>query len=264
MKNLIYFLKDIIVKAGELALKIRATNLEINYKKDLSPVSNADILVEKFIKAQLKKISTTIPIISEESQYFSEFKINSFSSYKNHFWLVDPIDGSKNFIKNGNNFTINIALVKNHIPILGIIYEPFYQKLYYTDSNNKLHIESYQKIPKLSVLKNFTKQNFVVVLGNSKINHQTQKYLKENSLNQILYLPSSMKLCLIAEGLADIYPKFGPTMEWDLAAGQVLINSTGGKVLDLNNQELVYGKNNFINPYILAMSKQYFVKKHST
>ncbi len=249
------FLKEIILEAGELAIQTRKKELYTKYKQDRTPVTNADILISDFIYKKLKQLSPAIPVVSEEFPYKDLVQ----GRYEHVFWLVDPIDGTESFILNKENFTINIALIINSQPRLGFIYKPISKELYYTDHNRKICFEKNRQIQEGFCQIN-TKDRFVAVLGSKNFNQETIQYLKEYRIDDVEIIPSSIKLCFIAIGVADVYPKFGDTMQWDIAAGHALINASGGKIFNLSNDEIFYQVSDFHNSYLIAMSYQFFKK----
>ncbi|MDD9334827.1 MAG: 3'(2'),5'-bisphosphate nucleotidase CysQ [Rickettsiaceae bacterium] len=246
MLNLIKSLKSLITEAGGIALIRRDLGLIVSYKDDNSPVTNADKEISSFIYDGLKDLAPNIPVVCEERDIIA---LND-----NQFWLIDPIDGTKSYIKGEDTYTVNIALIKNGMPIIGFIYQPSVQKLYYTDANNALRIEqngvetSFDALPKT---------HYRAVVSSRSSNSDIKKFLKKHLITEIVTIPSSIKLCLVAEGKADIYPKFGPTMEWDIAAGHALIKASGGNIVDIDGNELVYQKKNFQNPHFYAYSRYF-------
>ncbi|NRB11385.1 MAG: 3'(2'),5'-bisphosphate nucleotidase CysQ [Rickettsiaceae bacterium] len=248
-EEIILFLKNIITKAGDLAIDLRNKELIVNRKEDKSPVTNADIAISNFIYENLTSLDLKFPIICEEQPI-----INLNGS--RYFWLVDPIDGTKSFIRNEDNFTINIALICDRKPILGFVYQPACGKLYYTDHLQKLHIEINGQIYNYNTNTNREKSDLVAIVSSHHFNQQTAKYLKDHKFSEIISVPSSIKFCMIAEGVGDVYPKFGPTMEWDTAAGHAIVNASGGKVVDLSGKSLLYEKNRFKNSDFLVFGNQ--------
>ncbi len=247
-QQLIFNLKKVITAAGDIALALRAKGLVVNHKEDGSPVSNADLELSNFIYKNISKLTPDIPIICEEREVRKPILAESF-------WLVDPIDGTRSYIKNLVNFTVNIALIENHKPKLGFIYHPVSKKLYYTDHKNNLVIECAGSLIS-NIAKN--KEGYIAVVSSTNFNENTKKYIENNNFSEIIAASSSIKLCMVASGAADIYPKFGPTMEWDIAAGHALINAAGGEIIDYNSKkELLYNKSQFTNPYFIAFNQRW-------
>ena len=247
----IALLKKLTIEAGQIALRIKDSGIITSYKEDNSPVTNADVEISQFIYDGLQLIAPSIMVICEERPK-QQPKSNSF-------WLIDPIDGTKSYIKEEDTYTINIALIENNSPVLGFIYQPALSKLYYTDSNYCLHIE--QKGQKLQIHDRYpSPADYIAVVGSRYLDKSTSTFLQTHGISNVISLSSSIKLCLIAEGHADIYPKFEQTMEWDIAAGHALIKAAGGNITDLNGNSLIYGKYNFENPHFLAYSKHWLAR----
>ena len=251
------------LKAGEAIMEIYGTNdFKVEIKGDNSPLTIADKTANDIINTFL--IATGIPIISEEN------KQTSFSIRKNweECWIVDPVDGTKEFIKRNGEFTVNIALVKNGIPNLGVIYVPVVKTIYYADVDaNKSyrtilnsHDESIENIIKRAELlepKNNKSNKIEVVGSRSHMSQETLDYVEKLKNKgkevEIVSKGSSLKFCLIAEGKADVYPRFAPTMEWDTAAGQAICNASGVNVISrATNESLLYNKEDLLNPWFLV------------
>lgn len=245
MSELITKLKDIIVTAGEIALDCKLSGITISHKKDHSPVTNADKTISDYIYKKISILTPNITIICEERPLVA--------LTTQTFWLIDPIDGTRSFIRNEDNYTVNIGLIKDGIPTIGLIYKPENRRLYYTDANNKLNIEENGKRIHNDLDKN--KKDYVAVVGSHYFNRATKYFLKNKLISEVISIPSSIKLCMIAEGRADIYPRFGQTMEWDIAAGHALIIASGGDITDFTGNRITYGKPLFANPNFFALSK---------
>jgi len=243
--NLINALKDLIINTGKIALDIKKTKILIDTKSDGSVVTNADKEISKIIYQNLQALTPKVPIVCEEQP------LPTLDD--NDFWLVDPIDGTRSYVSGKSTYTINIGLIKNGVPTIGLIYQPETAKLYYTDKSGQLKIEQYSK--EIPIVHKPKEEGFNAVVGFYHSNKATKEFLDKYSFDKIDAIGSSIKLCLIAEGSADIYPKFGQTMEWDIAAGHALIKAAGGNILDLNGKEITYSKKSFVNPNFLACSK---------
>ena len=254
-RKLIQTLKEIIVQAGEISLNTRHLGLIIEKKSDNSPVTNADLKISDFIYKGLTKLNKDIPVICEEQP-------SKQLGDKNTFWLVDPIDGTKSYIKNMDSFTVNIALIKDGHPVIGLIYIPALRKLYFTDHQGKLCIE--QDGIKINPNQE-DRKDFVAVVSSNHFNTKTEEFILKYNFSKVISIPSSIKFCMIAENSCDIYPKFGQTMEWDVAAGHALINAAGGVIVEASsNQILSYNKTNFENSHFLAMNKRCFTEYFNT
>ena len=261
--------KDLIIaikaslKAGEVIMQVyNKEDFNIEIKGDDSPLTEADKKANDIINSFL--LPTEIPIISEENRQ------TDYSVRKewNTCWIVDPVDGTKEFIKRNGEFTVNIALVTKGKPVLGVIYVPVSKTIYFADVNEgkgfktelSSHNESIEEvIKKATVLKpkNSNSKEIQVVGSRSHMSQETLDYvekLKEKGNNvEIVSKGSSLKFCLVAEGNADVYPRFAPTMEWDTAAGQAICNSVGIEVIsNKTNKSLLYNKENLLNPWFLV------------
>lgn len=242
-------LKNIIIEAGKTSITLREQGLIVKLKKDSSPVTNADIKISNFIYSELTKLDQAIPIICEEQPLKDVIG-------EKMIWLVDPIDGTKSYIKGMDSFTVNIALIIHQVPIIGLIYQPTSRKLYFTNHKAEFCLEKNGNI--LQTLKRDDK-NYVAVVSSRNFNYKTEKYIQDNGFSKVISIPSSIKLCMIAEGSADVYPKFGTTMEWDTAAGHALIRAADGTIIDNSTgKTLLYNtKNNFKNPDFIAFNERY-------
>ena len=253
---------NISVDAGEVILNYYNEKVDVIYKDDESPLTKADLASHKIITDSIKKITPDIPILSEEE--FIDWKIRK--KWKK-YWLIDPLDGTKEFIKKNDEFTVNIALIENNRPILGVIYTPALNELFYSIKNfgsykilTKKKLNTLKEAKRISI--NKKKSNKVKIVGSrSHSNPILEKWVNKN-FNEfdILQKGSSLKFCLIAEGSADIYPRFGPTSEWDIAAGHIILEEAGGKLKSIDNKEILYNeKENILNPEFFAYSNVDFV-----
>lgn len=265
--NLLLIAIEAALRASEKILEVYKTDFSFTQKADSSPVTLADKLANDIICEILKP--TEIEVLSEEGQQ------SSWTARKDlkYIWIVDPLDGTKEFIKKNDEFTVNIALVYDGAPVLGVVYCPVLKELYYglpfDDGSYKVLIpdvlniatiriesllESAQKLPVI-----IDNEHLKVVVSRSHFNDETEKYIselkKENSEIRYVSRGSSLKLCMIAEGTADIYPRFGPTHEWDTAAGHAIILGSKGNVYQYNNSvPLKYNKENTLNPWFIAVN----------
>lgn len=246
--NWLEIAKKAAIKAGEKILQIYGENFSVSYKEDKSPLTIADKQANDIIESDLLK--TNIPILSEEG------KLTEYKERKNWklLWIVDPLDGTKEFVKRNGEFTVNIALVKNGKPILGVIFVPVKGWLYYASSNG-----SYREIDEKKVKLPLENKsiNFKVVGSRSHQSQETKEYFddirKRKKNVEIVSMGSSLKICLVAEGSADVYPRFAPTMEWDTAAGHAIAKHAGKKLIDLKtNQEMVYNRERLTNNWFIV------------
>ena len=250
---------NIAVKAGNKIMEFYDQKNEILIKEDQSPLTKADLASNKIIFEELKNINASISILSEET-------LVEWSKRKNWntYWLVDPLDGTKEFIKRNGEFTVNIALIENNIPILGVIYAPALSALYYGSKNcGSFKISCDTKIDSLSnsiqIKTNEKKDSdhFHVFESRSHSNQEFTSWVKNNVHSyDLIKRGSSIKFCEIAEGKADLYPRFGPTSEWDIAAGHIILTESGGEIKNVNQNKLMYNlKESLINPHFIASCK---------
>ena len=241
----------ISIEAGKAILEIYAQDFEVDFKEDESPLTAADKKANDVICAFLEKTYPEIPILSEET------KAAEYAVRKNWecFWLVDPLDGTKEFIKKNGEFTVNIALIKNGAPIMGVIYVPVKDKVYFAEKGKGSFLIENKETTKLE--KAVVGDGVVnIAASRSHLNDETQAFVdaqKEKNEVNFISAGSSLKFCLVAEGKAHFYPRFAPTMEWDTGAGQIIAEESGATVTIANtDQPLQYNKENLLNPYFLV------------
>lgn len=259
------------VLAGNEILDVYNTAFDVEYKEDKSPLTLADKKASDTIIEQLKQFN--IPVLSEEG-------VHDDYSVRKHWkqcWIVDPLDGTKEFVKRNGEFTVNIALVTNNKPVMGIIYSPVLQDLYFSEENKgaykidrsifsnmvknieactlKQLMEVAQKLPIVS-----HPTNYVVVASRSHLSTETYQHIESLKIKHqqvdIVNTGSSIKMCLVAEGVADEYPRFGPTMEWDTAAGQAILQESQCELIDLKTQQaMLYNREELLNNWFIAKRK---------
>jgi 3'(2'), 5'-bisphosphate nucleotidase len=242
-------IKSIAKKAGELILKVYNKSFEdsIGYKTDRSPLTVADQISHDHIIDELRKLMPEIPIISEEGKDISYEERKEWPV----FWLIDPLDGTKEFIKRNDQFTVNIALVEGNKPIFGLIYPPCLGRIYYTH-NSKAYVEDREgNIEEIKV--NNKKEKLIAVRSRSHAAPEEVELFRKYKVSDYVSKGSALKFCMIAEGEADIYYRFKPTMEWDTAAGQAIVEAAGGKVFDgLTDKPFTYNKPSLVNGSFLC------------
>lgn len=243
------------LKAGAKAMEIYHSDFSAEQKNDASPVTQADRAGEEIILAGLRQLTPDIPVLAEESA--SEGNIPALGD---EFFLVDPLDGTKEFIKKTGDFTVNIALVSDGVPVLGVVYAPALRRLYAGGLPNGAWISAIGDdgalgAPQPIKARPTPKTGLVAVASRSHRTPETDAYLDSLNVAKFAAAGSSLKFCLIAEGKADVYPRFGRTMEWDTGAGQAVLEAAGGRVLSYpDGRALRYGKKErgFDNPYFIA------------
>jgi 3'(2'), 5'-bisphosphate nucleotidase len=252
-------------KAGEEILHVyhRAEGMDIKAKGDDSPVTAADLAAHHVLKPGLEKLLPGVPVLSEEST------LPDYETRKhwNRYWIIDPLDGTKEFIKRNGEFTVNIALVENHVPVLGVVYVPVLDLMYtgvrdlgaQKIANGQAETITTRALrPRLD-----QKQKIEVVASRSHGAEEVDRFISKitDKLGEVglKNMGSSLKLCLVAEGAADIYPRLALTSEWDTAAAQAVVEAAGGKVIDLTLNVMRYNtKADILNPYFFVIGDPSF------
>jgi len=235
-------------QAGVATMEIYQKDFEVEYKADNSPLTQADTLANQIICERLKQLYPTTPILSEEN------KTVEYSQRKDwdYYWCIDPIDGTKEFVKKNGEFTVNIALICQGIPVAGVVHAPALNDTYWAKQGEGA-FKNGEKLP-LSVNEN-PQERLLVVASKSHLSSQTQEFidsLPTKSVEQ-LSIGSSLKLCMIATGEADIYPRLAPTMEWDTAAADAIVREAGKMSYQFDSQNpLLYNKEDLLNPWFVV------------
>ncbi|MCS5596636.1 MAG: 3'(2'),5'-bisphosphate nucleotidase CysQ [Alphaproteobacteria bacterium] len=241
--------EDIIAithQAGEILLThYNAVDGTVSEKADHSPVTSADKESNALIIAALQKLTPDILVISEESA--------ATAKIDNKFWLVDPMDGTKSFINRTGQFTVNIALIEDQKPVFGVVYIPLSDTTYYTDKNGQSHKREGKNTAAIHTRSASKKDGLTLVASQLHRSAADEAFIAANNIKDIKTMSSSIKFCLIAEGKADIYPRYGTTMEWDTAAGHAILKGAGGHVVvQGSHKDLLYKKKDFKNPHFIA------------
>lgn len=244
---------DIIEGASKIVLEVyNSPDFDVQLKSDNSPLTRADLLSSNYICENLKKYYPLIPIICEETKNETYEKRQSYEYY----WLIDPIDGTKEFIKRNGEFTVNIALCCKNQPIAGFVSIPTEKKIYYGIKNRGSFLFHNGETKRLHANKknyNDKNQHFTIIASRSHSNKETEDFINEYPNHTLTSVGSSIKLLWIAEGKADLYPRIAPTMEWDTAASHIIVEEAGGTVLQYNTTiPLSYNKPNLLNPYFVC------------
>lgn len=240
--------RDIARGAGELIMQYFTAGFETSRKQDSSPVTDADIAANRFITEALAKLAPHIPAVAEEDEVIND-------AGHARFWLVDPLDGTRSFIRGEPEFTVNIGLIENGAPKLGVIYVPPLKRMYFASEGRGAFRLDDGKEPQRLHARKPADDGLVVVKSKSHPSPATTAYLETINVKEMRPGSSSVKFCLIAEGSADIYPRFGRTMEWDTAAGHTILNEAGGRVETVDGKTLAYGKPGFENPHFIAYGR---------
>ena len=232
-------------EAGNISLKLRKQGLKKEIKIDNTPVTNGDIEVNKLITSKIEKITPEIPIVSEESS------LNKSSENLKTFWLIDPIDGTHDYINDRDEFTINAGLIINNKPEVGIIYAPAKKRLFYTFHEGKCFELINNKKKKLDCAKLTKKGEVKAVSYSNKLKPVIEDWYKKFNVTEHIKMKSSFKFCVIATGEYDLYVAEPRACEWDIAAGHAILKNAGGIITDFENKEILYGKKDFKNPSLI-------------
>ena len=249
IKKTVENLIDTFLDAGRLSLELRKKGLIKEIKSDNTPVSNGDLEVNKLISRKINQLNPDVPLVSEET---SENKSNT--NLKN-FWLIDPIDGTYDYINDLDEFTINAGLIINNKPAAGLIYAPAKKRMFYSYGENCAFELINEKPVKLDCEKKFDKNEIKFVSYSNKIKPEIEKIHKKYNVKKCIRMKSSLKFCVIAAGEFDGYVAEPRASEWDIAAGHAILFHSGGSVTDFHNNEILYGKKDFKNPSLILKRK---------
>ena len=243
--------------AGILDIYERSGQFKVQVKADNSPLTQADLVAHDILSKGLQKLTPDIPILSEEE---CQIPFSTRSKWK-RYWLVDPLDGTREFIRRSGEFVVNVALIENHQPVLGVIYLPVYESTYFAEKNGgsfkqtnkirtRIHTRSWQRDQtKILASRGMKREKIDAKLGD-KLGHY-----------ELILSGSAIKFCRIAEGLADFYPRFGNTCEWDTASGQIILEEAGGALVDLSWQPFRYNvQSSLLNSHFVAVGDKKLIK----
>jgi len=250
LEKLIEPVVALAAEAGQAILKVYATDFDVQEKSDESPLTQADLASHRSIVAGLARLTPDIPIISEE-EGLPPFEIRSQWL---RYWLIDPLDGTKEFVSRNGEFTVNIALVDAHRPVLGVVHVPVQQKTYVGCEGRGAELREGNGAPEPIRVVTQSRQPVRVVGSRSHRGASLDAYLDRLGETDLVPMGSSLKFCVVAEGHADIYPRLGPTSEWDTAAAQAVVEQAGGRVLQLDGKPLAYNeKEEILNPFFMVV-----------
>ena len=239
-------LTEVFYKAGKISIELRNKGLIKHIKNDKTPVTNGDIEVNNIILTNLKKITPNLPIVSEENSENKNLKLDTF-------WLVDPIDGTYDYINNGDEFTINAGLIINKSVAAGIIYAPSKNRMFYTFGND-ISYELNNDVEKVLNNKKIDKDNIKAVSYSNNLNSDILELHKKLNVKEYVKMKSSIKFCVVATGEYQVYIADARASEWDIAAGHAILKNSGGIITDFDGNEILYGKTGFKNPSIICKS----------
>lgn len=244
------------IEAGRAACAIYRSGFEVHTKQDESPVTAADHAAEAVILQSLARAAPEIPVVAEEQVAAGRVPVIGSA-----FFLVDPLDGTKEFVQRRGDFTVNIALVRDGVPVLGVVYAPAKARLFAGDAQTHRAFRSDQSPDEAEQaarapmhVRTPPASGLTVVASRSHRTPETDAYLAQVKVSDLVSVGSSLKFCLVAAGEADLYPRLGPTMEWDTAAGHAVLSAAGGTVVNLDGSAFRYGKPEFRNPSFIATS----------
>ena len=245
LKKINYDLIDTFLIAGERSIELRKIGLKKEIKSDNTPVTNGDIEVNNILTEKIKNITSDIPIVSEESSS------NKSNNNLNDFWLIDPIDGTHDYINDKDEFTLNAALIINKKPKIGIIYAPAKKRLFYTYGNGSSFELINNKEIKIKCEKKTKINQIKAVSYSEKLKPLIADFHNKFGVTDYQKIKSSLKFCVIAAGEFDLYIAEPRASEWDIAAGHAILENAGGIITDFENNEILYGKKDFKNPGLI-------------
>lgn len=232
-------------EAGNAILKIYNTDFDVERKADNSPLTEADLASHRTIVSALERLTPEIPLLSEES---AKIPFETRRNW-NRYWLIDPLDGTREFVKRNGEFTVNIALIEEKRPTAGVVYAPVLDRLYYGTVDDGAWLKDGEQAAEPIRVAAQRRRPTKVAGSRSHAGDSLKRFLNKLGEHELVSMGSSLKLCLVAEGEADIYPRLGPTSEWDTAAAQAVVEAAGGRVTTLDMQSLRYNtKDSLLNP----------------
>ena len=248
MKEMLETLAALVRKGGEIAMLHHGRLSSVEHKADNSPLTEADLAVDAFLCEELARLFPDIPVVTEER---AATHATGFAGSR--FFLVDPIDGTKEFVQSRGEFTVNIGLVENGLAVAGAVCAPAVGRLFAGATSIGAFEEPFSGGERRNLSTKPVDNNaLVVVASRSHLTAETQAFIDANHVADLANAGSSLKFCLLASGEADLYPRFGPTMEWDTAAGHAVLSAVGGSVEQISGEPLDYGKPDYRNPFFIA------------
>ncbi|MSO64387.1 MAG: 3'(2'),5'-bisphosphate nucleotidase [Alphaproteobacteria bacterium] len=242
-------IRDLAVAAGQAILAVARQPAVVRHKEDRSPLTAADEASDAVIVDGLARLTPAIPVVSEERV------AGRPATTAPRFWLVDPLDGTKEFIAGNGEYTVNIALIEHGVPTLGVVHVPTQSVTYFASAPGSVFRQRADEKP-VALAARARVPLCVALASRSHGDPRTDSYLHDHGVHEVRRVGSSVKFCLIAAGEADLYPRFGPTMEWDTAAGHAVLAAAGGSVTTLDGAPLRYGKPDWRNPDFIARGRR--------
>jgi len=249
LKELLDPVIQIAYQAGKVIMEVYDSEFSIEEKSDHTPVTEADIAANKIIETSLKELTPHLPILTEEATPTPYSERQNWERY----WLIDPLDGTREFIKRNGEFTVNIALIDGDESVMGVVYAPVIGVLYYAAKGQGAFKQASTNEPVAIRVREKCSGKTVVACGRSHPTEEVVSFLENLGEHEIIRVGSALKSCMVAEGKADLYPRLGPTSEWDTAAAQCVVEEAGGAITDTTMQRLRYNtKDDLLNPHFFV------------
>lgn len=250
LKELLDPVIQIAYQAGKAIMEVYDAGFEVEEKSDHTPVTEADMAANKVIESSLKELTPHLPILTEEAKPTPYSERRKWSRY----WLIDPLDGTREFIKRNGEFTVNIALIDGDESVMGVVYAPVIGVLYYAAKGQGAFKQASTNEPKAIKVRSKCSGKTRVACGRSHPTEEMQNFIKNLGEHEIIRVGSALKSCLVAEGKADLYARLGPTSEWDTAAAQCVVEEAGGAITNTSMEQLKYNrKDDLLNPHFFAV-----------
>ena len=249
LKELLDPVIKVAYAAGKVIMEVYDAGFDVEEKSDNTPVTEADLAANKVVIESLQDLTPHLPILTEESDK------NPFAVRQqwDRYWLIDPLDGTREFIKRNGEFTVNIALVDGNQSVLGVVYAPVIGVLYYAAHGQGAYKQDSTNAPERIRVREKCQGKMIVACGRSRPSPEVQSFLKHLGDHEVLRVGSALKSCMVAEGRADLYVRLGPTSEWDTAAAQCVVEEAGGKITDTSMKRLEYNtKDSLLNPHFFV------------
>lgn len=244
---------EMAIESGDAILEVYATDFDVQEKDDSSPLTQADMASNRRIEQGLRALTPNIPVLSEESALPAFAERSQWETY----WLVDPLDGTKEFVNRNGEFTVNIALIEKNRPVFGVVHIPVHNKTYFGCAGYGAELRDAGAESRKIRVAEKSAEPVRVVGSRSHGGSSLDEFLENLGEYEMHPMGSSLKFCLIAEGAADIYPRLGPTSEWDTAAAQAVVEQAGGSVVTLDGKPLSYNcKSDILNPHFLVVGPE--------
>ncbi len=244
---------ELAIRSGDAILGVYATDFDVQEKDDSSPLTQADMASHRLIEQGLRALTPDIPVLSEESGLPAFAERSQWETY----WLVDPLDGTKEFVNRNGEFTVNIALIEKNRPVFGVVHVPVNNRTYFGCAGYGAELRTAGADPEKISVAEKSAEPVRVVGSRSHRGSSLDGFLESLGEYEMHPMGSSLKFCLVAEGAADIYPRLGPTSEWDTAAAQAVVEQAGGSVVTLDGNPLSYNcKSDILNPHFLVVGPE--------